>query len=753
MHLSRFNAIALVSLMGLTACGGGGGGAPGATVAPAATVTAVAPTPSAPTPAPSSPTTGPVSPASPAVSTVPTTSPTAGVVPSTPPALEIPLGPPPAGSATVPPSMEALRWSSAATWGGALPGDGARVVIPRGRAVLLDVNTPRLAGLTIDGALYVADQDAGIVSSEIVVNGLLQAGTPERPHAHRLSITLTGTEETRNPGGMGTKMVGVASGGRLELHGHRRDAVAWTKLAQDAQPGDTRVTLTDPVDWRPGDRVALAPSGFDASEAEAVTITGIAGATVSFTPALRHRHRGTLEFHAGRRIDQRSAVGLLTRDILIQGDAASAASQFGGHVMVMPGGFARVAGVEFYRMGQMGHMGRYPLHWHWVDRFPERGVTGQGQYALGNSFHGSFHRAIVVHGTSGIRAEHNVAHDIHGHIFVPAEDGDEENTVWRWNLGVWAKKPLPGQNAFPVVITTGPATGTTLQTEGKPSVFWSRNMNHTLIGNIAAGSEGGNGFFFDGFVQHDPEEPNPATLPLRVQRPARFVRFESNVAHSHCGRHAETNQLAFEGPVYSGAATMHGLLVHRAVFGPSNDDLVFDNLVAFKNCRSGAWMETGREVLRNATLTDNNWALIPEHEPRVTGLLAMGATRNDIGGVARERGGIVFNDKIGARFDLRDSTFVGLANGVMTWVDDFEVAGGRSSGLTIVDSVRLGASGDLRGASTGGFADLDGSLLGTQGPSRLSINPLSASSVGVDARVFGSGSVERSIRVYVTPGP
>jgi hypothetical protein len=662
--------------------------------------------------------------------------------------LALPSAAPPAGLAAVAPLAGAMRWSDPATWGGALPPAGAHIVIPSRQAIVLDVDTPALASLRIDGALYVADRDVSITSGSILITGLLQAGTPQALHAHRLTITLTGQASGADTAGTGSKQLGVLSGGRLDLHGHRYSAVAWAKLAAHARPGDTSIELTDAVDWRPGDRIALAPSGFDAAEAQAVTVTDVQGRVVRFTPALQHRHWGTLQTFAGRTVDQRAAVGLLTRDIVIQGDASSATDQFGGHVMVMPGGFARVAGVEFRRLGQMGRMGRYPLHWHWVDRYPERGVGGAGQYAIGNSFHGSFQRAIVVHGTNNIRAEGNVAFDIHSHIFVPAEDGDEEGGVWRWNLGILAKKPLPGRHAFPVAITTGPAAGATLQMEGKPSVFWSRNVNHELVGNIAAGSQGGNGFFFDGFLQRDPE--NPVTAPLAVQKSARAITFQHNVAHSHCGRR-EDGSLAFEGPVYSGAATMHGLLVHRAVVGGLTGDLVFEGLTAFKNCRSGAWMEHQREVLKDAVLVDNNWAMTPEHGPRVHGLLAVARTANDIGGEAREKGGLAFNDVIAASFELLDATFIGMTNGVMTWVDDFEVRGGRVARVRAIDSVRFGASGDLRGGSRGSVLDEDGSFTGAGPGARLSLNPLAANSQVVDAKRFDAGQTLRTLPLYVTP--
>jgi cell migration-inducing and hyaluronan-binding protein len=657
--------------------------------------------------------------------------------------------PAPAGLNPVPGPDAALRWSDPASWGGTLPPPGAQVVIPSGRAVVLDTDPPPLASLRIEGALYVAERDLRLRAGSIVVSGRFQVGTPTVPHAQRLVVTLTGEPSDTDVSGTGSKQIGVLAGGQLELHGHRHAALAWAKLAEHAAPGDTAIELTDAADWRAGDRIVIAPSGFDAHEAEAVTVTAVDGRRVTFTPALRHRHWGRVMAIEGRAVDHRAAVGLLTRDIVIEGDEGSAATQFGGHVMVMPGGFARVAGVEFRRMGQMGRMGRYPLHWHWVDRHPQRGVSGQGQYALGNSFHGSFHRAIVVHGTNGIRAEANVAHDVHGHIYVPAEDGDEEDGVWRWNLGVLARKPLAGRNAFPVAIRTGPATGTTLQTEHKPSVFWSRTLNHTLEGNVAAGSEGGNGFFFDGFLQFDPE--NPVTAPLQVQKPARAIVFRHNVAHSHCGRD-EAGRLAFEGPVYSGAASMHGLLVHRAVVGRLEGDLVFEGLVAFKNCRSGAWMEHRRELLKDAVLTDNNWALTPEHGPRIQGLLAVGRSANDIGGAARERGGLAFNDRIDAAFEMVDATFVGMASGVITWVDEFEVGGGRVARLRLVDSVPYGSSGDLRGPSRGSLLDEDGSLTGAGAGARLSLNPLESRSMAVSAPTFGAGATPGSVPLYVTPG-
>ena len=43
---------------------------------------------------------------------------------------------------------------------------------------------------------------------------------------------------------------------------------------------------------RVGDAIVLAPSGFNALEAEKVTLTAVTGNSVSFTPALRCMNQG-----------------------------------------------------------------------------------------------------------------------------------------------------------------------------------------------------------------------------------------------------------------------------------------------------------------------------------------------------------------------------------------------------------------------------------------------------------------------------
>ncbi|MBY0456011.1 MAG: G8 domain-containing protein, partial [Gemmataceae bacterium] len=389
------------------------------------------------------------------------------------------------------------RWSDPATWtGGKPPRAGDTVVIPDGRAVVLDVSPPQLKGVLVKGQLRFDRQDLELKTGWVLVAGKgakLEIGTAAEPFAQKATITLFGTDKKESVAGAGTKFLAAMGGGTLELHGARRDAVSWTQLGATAEPGAKELTLKDEVKWQPGDRICVAPSGYSPLEAEEVTVTAVVGKVVSVEPALKFKHWGTLQTFAGRALDERAEVGLLTRNVLVRGADDSTAAGFGGHVMVMAGGTARVEGVEFFRMGQRGHKARYPLHWHLVDREGDGTAPGKGQYARNNSVHHSFQRAVVVHGTNDVLVEGNVAFDVTNHCYVPAEDGDEERNVFRRNLGMLVRVPAVADYAFP-----GNKPESSTQQEAKASVFWMTNPNQVFEANHAAGSVGGDGFLFDG---------------------------------------------------------------------------------------------------------------------------------------------------------------------------------------------------------------------------------------------------------------
>jgi cell migration-inducing and hyaluronan-binding protein len=228
------------------------------------------------------------------------------------------------------------------------------VTIPPGVTVTLDTDSPRLIGLNLDGTLRFAEADLTLTAGYIMLHGagLLEIGTPEAPFTHQARIVLTEPESNQSIMEMGSKFLGAMMGGTISMHGSSAEKLSWTKLAETVEPGMNTLTLLEAPGWEVGDQIVIAPTGMDPLEAEKVTITAISDTQVRFTPALAYQHWGTLQEYAGRTLDQRAAVGLLTRNIVITSDDIDPESdqtrdRFGGHIMIMAGGKAYLSGSSF----------------------------------------------------------------------------------------------------------------------------------------------------------------------------------------------------------------------------------------------------------------------------------------------------------------------------------------------------------------------------------------------------------------------
>ena len=104
--------------------------------------------------------------------------------------------------------VKILKWSDIETWGGKLPSSGAHIVVPAGKTILLDVSPPELASLEINGVLVFGDVDIRLSTRTLLLTGVLQVGSPNKPYAHIASIILNGTESKF-----------LLQGGRLALFG------------------------------------------------------------------------------------------------------------------------------------------------------------------------------------------------------------------------------------------------------------------------------------------------------------------------------------------------------------------------------------------------------------------------------------------------------------------------------------------------------------------------------------------------------
>src|SRR6188508_340228 len=329
-------------------------------------------------------------------------------------------------------AVKAGRWSDASTWSDKkVPAEGALVTIGQGMDVVLDVNTPQLHGLTINGKLSFANnKDVELTTEWIMLHGELEIGTEKAHHTRKATITFTNNVKDEDISGVGgtTDRVDrgiMLMGGTLNLHGDRTNT--WTKLSATAAAGATSIQVLNAASWRVGDEIVLASTDYDPRQAERRNIAAISGNTITLDKKLDYMHFGKITFD----VDERGEVAMLTRNIKVQASPDAEQSFFGGHIMAMPSSKMYVSGVELNRMGQNLTLARYPIHWH---------VNGdaRGQYIKNAAIHDTYNRCVTVHGTNYLQVENNVAYNTVGHCFF-MEDGIEHDNQFVHNLAIQTK--------------------------------------------------------------------------------------------------------------------------------------------------------------------------------------------------------------------------------------------------------------------------------------------------------------------------
>lgn len=100
----------------------------------------------------------------------------------------------------------------------------------------------------------------------------------------------------------------------------------------------------------------IATTDFYGSHSEVVKIKTISGTTIDFEPALKYKHISVVETHGGKKLKMKAEIGMLTRNIVIQGNPQdSLKDEYGGHVIIHgradQGSIARISHVEFRYTG------------------------------------------------------------------------------------------------------------------------------------------------------------------------------------------------------------------------------------------------------------------------------------------------------------------------------------------------------------------------------------------------------------------
>ena len=502
-------------------------------------------------------------------------------------------------------AVKAGRWSDSATWADKkVPAAGALVTINQGMDVVLDVNTPPLNGLTVNGKLSFANnRDLELTTEWIMVHGELEIGTEKAPHTRKATITFTNNVKDEDISGLGgndkVDRGIMLMGGTLNLHGDRTNT--WTKLANTANAGSTSIEVLNAAGWRVGDEIVLASTDFDPRQAERRTISAIRGNAITLDKKLDYMHFGKITFD----VDERGEVAMLTRNIRLQASADAEQSFYGGHVMAMAPSKMYVEGVEFQRMGQNLTLARYPIHWHLIG-------DAKGQYIKNASLHDTYNRCVTVHGTNFLRVENNVTYNTVGHCFF-LEDGVEHGNEFVRNLVIQTKCHTSKACNPTNLAMFGSTDGTNFSTAGQQSKdvllpsdntvssFWITNPDNIYRDNVAAGSDS-TGFWFalpaNGIGKFDGTEIGTKTWPRRT----RVLEFKGNIAHSNFD-----SFLMDRGPRPDNtfATGGHMSLVNPADANSPQVESVIEDFTAYKNRNGGIWTRGEMHTFKGLKLADN----------------------------------------------------------------------------------------------------------------------------------------------------
>jgi hypothetical protein len=122
------------------------------------------------------------------------------------------------------------RWSAQSTWGGeALPREGDTVYVPQGMTLLVDVSTPVINAIVVEGGTVVFADESDLTLDAhyfVFIGGEFRAGLPLKPYQHKLTITLHGGYYDKQLPTLGNKVLGCLNC-RFNMHGKVRTPT-WT---------------------------------------------------------------------------------------------------------------------------------------------------------------------------------------------------------------------------------------------------------------------------------------------------------------------------------------------------------------------------------------------------------------------------------------------------------------------------------------------------------------------------------------------
>lgn len=442
-----------------------------------------------------------------------------------------------AGQATIT-AQQSGNWTSTATWGGALPAENARVLIPDGITVTIDgiINTAfKSVRIATGGKLQYATDTNTELRTEFLVTemgGAFEIGNSNNSIPANFTAKLVfawrgGTTKSEDPGRYAP---GAVFMGPVRMYGAEK--TSWTTLAEKPIAGATQLNLNaTPIGWQVGDVITVAGTDInDYKSDEQVTISSISGNMVTLSSALQKSHQppeqlmNLVDVHVSNN----------TRNIVISSENTSVTALAGtngygkprGHLMFMHNADVVLKYMETRGIGRTDKSIRLD-DWSvpedesvlFSTTIPYPAIPGGGKNPRGRySIH--FHRTLdtntnkaLVEGcvvnndpgwgytnhSSHVDFINNVSYDILGSAYC-TEAGDELGS-FRRNIAIRTYNPDEpinlGRPAGGRIGEQGGSTdGVVDSREGisdfafQGDGFWLHSTGVTLEGNVVSGSSG-----------------------------------------------------------------------------------------------------------------------------------------------------------------------------------------------------------------------------------------------------------------------
>ncbi|KAK7090198.1 cell surface hyaluronidase-like [Littorina saxatilis] len=391
----------------------------------------------------------------------------------------------------------------------------------------------------------------------------------------------------------------------------------------------------DIVGWEPGDKIVVASTDFDFSQAEVRELVACPACTKSqirVNDTFLYMHFGNITFL----VDERAEVGLLSRNIKIEGvmedscyevdiPGASRAftrklckrfgmDTFGGHIKILIGHTSvHIEGAELYHMGQQGYLGSYPIHFHMCD-------NANGTWARDNSIHHTFQRCVTIHGTDEVEVSSNVCYDHLGHGYF-LEDSVEQNNIIDHNLGLLTRhgsvllsdsKPEWCAEDYPKEDFTSNC--------GDVATFWLTHPNNVVTNNAAAGGVSHGFMYVFADVPLGPSFERQLILKNVKKHSARssgIKLFSNNTAHSYL-----RSGVFFDSHISTGipgekdeGVPETGIIQEENYYEPKTPNgeysgkrvwnATLDRMTSYKNKRNNMWIKGGNINVTYCSLADS----------------------------------------------------------------------------------------------------------------------------------------------------